>query len=531
VHQHRHQRLQSRSLLCHVAVTIETGDARKLAESHDDAVALSLAEVARFNTPHDHHFAHKARTSALFRIASMDLDRHPHRGLWDTCLTKGFDVWNKRARTKSEAIDPRRSDSNERLAEGSNVRETQGYIADFTDCVGCKLFGDDATYCLVKVREAAGACAAASCLEFDTDVQRTCLTVADFDGLKPNACSACKDFTTPELQRYCLFVSDHDCTEADCELMPGKEDFEEKEESRKVDRRKIPKSDFEPHDYRRLHGGAHSVEEDEDDVLVVRKSSSHDFTVNEPSWWLASPLGDQPYHMCRQRIWDTSIIIPQEVATPNTCEVSIDLSKITSPTEPGETNQATVPGHSVCGRTQSGQDIFFHDVGPGATIRIANIADKSLARQSFDSLHALRWGGDCPGDNSYSYDVGDGCMDDSQTEDMVWTNTVSTKEHQVQRAYFTIEHYLTRTPEPTHGFRSDAFYKDKKEIFEVGKYQIAWTLECAFGYGGKHCATLMPCVFRGALGCITVDGAKNRDSIECMGNEVVGGVTGKCYCY
>jgi len=226
--------------------------------------------------------------------------------------------------------------------------------------------------------------------------------------------------------------------------------------------------------------------------------------------------------MCRQRIWDTSIIIPQEVVTPNTCDVAIDLSKYSSPLETDITNQAMVPGHSICGRTQSGQNIFFHDVGPGATIRISNIADISVERQSFDSLHALRWGGDCPGDNSYSYDVGDGCMDDSQTKDMVWTNTVSTREHQVQRVYFTIEHYLTRTPDPVHGFRTNEFYDEEKEIFEVGLHQITYSLECKFGWGGVHCATRMPC---------TEDGADNTDSIKCCGNEVVKGKTGQCYCY
>ena len=78
----------------------------------------------------------------------------------------------------------------------------------------------------------------------------------------------------------------------------------------------------------------------------------------------------------------------------------------------------------TCAGSIGGPERLFHiDVPSGATLTIGMLAN------TFDSVHELRWGGQCPGENAAH------CTDNPDTATHVWINDNSV----AQRAYFMIE--------------------------------------------------------------------------------------------
>jgi len=110
-----------------------------------------------------------------------------------------------------------------------------------------------------------------SCAEFASDYQSACLSVADVGHTMKNKCGDCASFDSPTMQRYCLFVSDYDCTVPICDKMSkvGKDPEELAEE----------KTNF------RLSDAA---------LELLAPTNSAFELISETS----------PYAMCRKRMWD-----------------------------------------------------------------------------------------------------------------------------------------------------------------------------------------------------------------------------------
>lgn len=143
-------------------------------------------------------------------------------------------------------------------------------FSNFLDAHACKEYGSSSltAYCLRAVQLLGGDVALESCAEFAPEYQSACLSVADVGQTMKNKCGDCARFTNPTLQRYCLFVSDYDCTVEICDEMSmvGKDPDEPREEM----------SHFR---------------------LSSAKSQDRDSTFD-----LISETS--PYVMCRKRMWD-----------------------------------------------------------------------------------------------------------------------------------------------------------------------------------------------------------------------------------
>jgi len=334
------------------------------------------------------------------------LSPYAHRGLWDTCLTKGYDVLTK---TKDLV-------GTDTLA-----------LANFENCDDCRHFGDDATYCLVKVRQAGGACAARSCLQFDKAVQQTCLTVADFDETLPNRCGACKHFESSDLQRYCLFVSDHDCTEDDCDEMN--------------------EAPFSGSSDRRL----------ESKILpeIMPKGQPRDMNKHEDK--------DTPHHMCRQRIWDTKKIMPEKSITAHSCKAAKDLAGGVDSLEGsriGRLEPVISTGANMCGSLSAAEKIFFIDLDPWFTLKIKQQHDPS-----FDTMRSLRWGGACPGEVAVNEAS---CLDDGDGDWLTWNND----QWATQRVFYITNEYAQPQMEKSILDRTTQFERAKG-----GRaFNVEWTV-------------------------------------------------------
>merc|ERR1740130_272366 len=512
-------------------------------------------------------------------LALIEKDLYAHQSVWDTCITKGYDVLSKQSVRLPQHRDAIVHASMEHPNNQADVE--MKLQSDFSHCLGCLDYGDDATYCLVKVRGAGGKCPAEVCSGFDTDVQQTCLTVADFDTETPNACSACQNFATLDSQRYCLFVSDHDCTVKDCESLAGND----------VDR-PLPQNSKNKVK-RRLHDLP--CPEGEEEATKPKKVAKGPKPTIIPAAYAdtqllrpETPFKDTVYHMCRQRIWDASLIIPQAIATQDSCSDAIDLAQQKSPLSHSLIASHNVGGRtsSSCGGSEAGQNIYFVDLAPGASVEIW------MTWNNYESVHGLRWGGECPG--SFSSTVNDdsarsdgyGCVQehiddstpakkrelynfpfirkssdpktdspsdspsDSPTDSpsdsptmqtpmqtpsgsssgsssgsgtmtvpyrQSWTNNA---DH-MQRAYFVVEQ-----AERLHGD-----VKQNTPLDSEREHVIGWSLDfggdsdtgfaCPLGFSGDLCLKRMEC---------TSDGADNTEMKEC-GQLVTGGETGGCYCY
>jgi len=433
---------------------------------------------------------------------------HVHDMLWETCLTKSYDVWRKSGGTSLES--------------------------DFTNCAACQDFNtpdgrDTSVFCLSKVRLTGGDCSIFDCLGFDTEeAQAACLSVADIGDTIPNECAACGMFSTPQLQRYCLFVSDHDCTEFDCDQMvdaPGKYisasarlaarrlDGTLTGESDRVWTRNVGKS---CQGYAGGDGATRTLEESKTACIsnsaclgimcptgqttsctlrakldYLDYSSEDCYTwepdyfgngmgkasyANEDAHWrvksqphvpetsgismyvqasrLAEAAGDgpparvegdtkdSPYIMCRQRVWDTDVLVPQKVVTPHSCSLAVDLSTATSPIV-GSTDKHP-QGFNLCGHSNGAEDVYFIDVEPQWSLEIA------ITESTYDSMHSLRWGGDCPGENSG--DALSWCVDDPDPKVSSFSNGSS----ETVRVYFTVNSY--------------------KPLERIGHHLIEWTV-------------------------------------------------------
>lgn len=343
-----------------------------------------------------------------------------HDEVWETCITKGYDVWIKAGGT--------------------------GLESDFTDCAACQNFGldgrdgDASIFCLSKVRLTGGDCSPFDCLGFDSEeAQATCLSVADYGDSLPNECAACHQFVTPQLQRYCLFVSDHDCTDFDCEPMA-----DTYAQSLVTNRRLNSEFGGSYGSYVNYHGngmGKASYASPEADWMAKFKPhvTEGGISIYARAAKLAEKNGDDlpdrvegdtkdsPYMMCRQRIWDTNILVPQEIVTPHSCSLAVDLSAASSPIV-GVTKKLPM-GTNMCGHYNGAEDIYFIDLAPGETLEIAQVAN------DYDSMHSLRFGGDCPGEHK----AGElsWCVDDPDTDGLSWTND----QLETTRAYFSINSY------------------------------------------------------------------------------------------
>jgi len=378
---------------------------------------------------------------------------YAHQGLWDTCLTKGYDVFTK---TKDRYGDT--------LA-----------LADFGSCNDCKQFGEDANYCLARVRQAGGECDPFSCLEFEVSVQQTCLTVADFDEKRQNKCRTCQHFRTDDLKRYCLFVSDHDCTEDDCEEMGGAP-------ARRLydiisSAQIIPKGP--PRNFAAAAANAAAdaakvaLEEAEasGDLAAIAKAQEAlaDAKAHKQAGKFGKPTNikkDTPYHMCRQRIWDTEMIVPQKSITAHSCSGALDLTLgigFEGRTKKrgsmvGELSRLPgANGPNYCGAISAGESIFFIDVDPWFTIRIKKQNyNKGGAKR--DTMHSLRWGGACPGENAAN---ADSCHDDSDNEQLTWNND----QWATQRVFFIID-----------GYDTDDKVLKRKPGYRSPEFEIAWSI-------------------------------------------------------
>ena len=107
----------------------------------------------------------------------------------------------------------------------------------------------------------------------------------------------------------------------------------------------------------------------------------------------------------------------------DTCDSAVDLQSISSPFS-GSTTSATNDYSTLCGGSGR-ESIFYLDMQPGETLTIGQTSN------TFDSFHHLAYGGSCPGNTNI------GCMDDSDTESVSWTNEFQT----VERVYFMIDAY------------------------------------------------------------------------------------------
>ena len=95
-------------------------------------------------------------------------------------------------------------------------------------------------------------------------------------------------------------------------------------------------------------------------------------------------------------------------------------------------------GYASCGSEQAGEAILFMDVAPGETFTISQVFN------DFDSLHSLRVGGSCPGEDSLE------CIDDDDYDPVSYTNSGEALE----RVFYMIDGYMT----------------------DVGSFTVAWLL-------------------------------------------------------
>jgi len=447
---------------------------------------------------------------------------YTHSDLWDTCLTKGFDVHRK--------------------DHGNHIARS-----DFSSCNWCQKFHTakqaSDVYCLAKVRQFGGDCSVKSCSRFREEAQDTCLTVADFGSSLPNRCDECHLFKDEDTQRYCLFVSDHDCDKEACNKMIDAPAFTNTlvEARRKLDGSPfqhviVPEDDHacaSALDYTATHEGEFLndavVNLAIDEYLTTGESSfgfdfpkdgrvcehlvqisekgfpgtgrEHacslntafhgccprtcgarripknskeellfDVEVSERPGHAANPDSgvqkhheknrvednsdedgkDSPYYMCRQRIWNTNIIVPQDIVTSHSCSEGVDLATVTSPWSSSLKHHPG--GVNMCGHSQGGENVFFIDLMSGQTLEIKTI------QSSFDTVHSLRWGGGCPGHSLA--DESQVCADDSDGHSAKWTNTHEFTE----RVYYVVDAYRVITAETRPDVTTSERASDKRDI-------------------------------------------------------------------
>ena len=99
----------------------------------------------------------------------------------------------------------------------------------------------------------------------------------------------------------------------------------------------------------------------------------------------------------------------------------VDLATISSPYS-GDTSSMS-DEYSTCGNGR--EAVFGVSLCPGATLRIRQSSN------SFESMHTLRFGGDCPGSSEVT------CTDDPDDLRHSWTND----QGRTERVYFTISAY------------------------------------------------------------------------------------------
>ena len=125
---------------------------------------------------------------------------------------------------------------------------------------------------------------------------------------------------------------------------------------------------------------------------------------------------------------------------PAVCS-AIDLVDYSSPYT-ASTSAASNTFNPSCGAGSAGAKdmIFTLSVPPGATIWFEQSSN------NYDSVHELRYGGECPGSNYVS------CVDDPDLTAVSWTNTASSAQpvYYVQSGYYTSEGSFTLTWEVTY---------------------------------------------------------------------------------
>lgn len=168
---------------------------------------------------------------------------------------------------------------------------------------------------------------------------------------------------------------------------------------------------------------------------------------------------------------------PFSFVTPahgDNCEFALDLSQLTSPFSATTTNASN--SFSFCDMSLSKDIIFYHDVENGASIKIWQ------SFNTFNSRHAMRWGGGCPGTHEID------CINFPNLTPIFWTNATGTTQrvwfiiggHLSQEGNFVLEWEYSSCSQPTH-LLADNVTENKADLdwIEPGN-AVSWDIEYGF---------------------------------------------------